>query len=92
MACIAIPYHKGWSATVNGKKVNIVKANGLYMAVPLEVGYNKIVLSYTIPGLKYGMMISGLALVVLIFWEKIRKYKRKQVRKYKRKKVRKKVR
>lgn len=92
MACIAIPYHKGWSATVNGKKVNIVKANGMYMAVPLEVGYNKIVLSYTIPGLKYGMMISGLALVVLIFWEKIRKYKRKQVRKYKRKKVRKKVR
>lgn len=56
------------------------------MAVLLEVGYNKIVLSYTIPGLKYGMMISGLALVVLIFWEKIRKYKRKQVRKYKRKK------
>jgi sensor histidine kinase regulating citrate/malate metabolism len=58
----------------------------MYMVVPLEVGYNKIKLSYTILGLKYGMMISGLALVVLIFWEKIRKYKRKQVRKYKRKK------
>lgn len=56
------------------------------MVVPLEVGYNKIKLSYTILGLKYGMMISGLALVVLIFLEKIRKYKRKQVRKYKRKK------
>lgn len=56
------------------------------MVVPLEVGYNKIKLSYTILGLKYGMMISGLALVVLIFWEKIRKSKRKQVRKYKRKK------
>ncbi len=56
---------------MNGKKkVNIVKANGMYMAVPLEVGYNKIVLSYTIPGLKYGMMISGLALVVLIFFGK----------------------
>lgn len=40
------------------------------MVVPLEVGYNKIKLSYTILGLKYGMMISGLALVVLIFWEK----------------------
>lgn len=48
------------------------------MAVLLEVGYNKIVLSYTIPGLKYGMMISGFALVVLIFWKQVRKYKRKK--------------
>ena len=57
-----------------------------------ENSYRKIIekdrhkIKYFIPGLKYGMMISGLALVVLIFWEKIRKYKRKQVRKYKRKK------
>lgn len=48
------------------------------MVVPLEVWYNKIVLSYTIPGLKCGMMISGCALVVLFFWKQVRKYKRKK--------------
>lgn len=37
------------------------------MVVPLEVGYNKIKLSYTILGLKYGMMISGLALGCIDF-------------------------
>lgn len=48
------------------------------MAVPLEVGYNKLVLSYTIPGLKYGMMISGFTLVVLVFWKTVRQHKRKK--------------
>lgn len=47
------------------------------MAVLLEVGYNKIVLSYTIPGLKCGMVISGCALVVLIFWKQVRNIKEK---------------
>ena len=61
------------------------------MAVLLEVGYNKIVLSYTIPGLKCGMVISGCGTGCIDFLEKS-KIQKETVRKYKRKKVRKKVR
>ena len=47
MLCIAIPYQKGWKAWVNGKETKIVKANGMYMAIPLKAGGNGIILHYT---------------------------------------------
>ena len=52
------------------KKVNIVKANGMYMAVPLEVGYNKIVLSYTHPGIKVWNDDFRIGTGCIDFWEK----------------------
>lgn len=62
----SIPYDEGWTATVNGKKVDIEKVNVGFMAVPVASGESKIVFEYETPGLKNGFIISGIALLVLI--------------------------
>ncbi len=55
---LSIPYSKGWTAYVNGKKTEILKANIMYMALPLQAGNNKIELRYTTPLLKEGILLS----------------------------------
>ena len=76
MLCIAIPYSKGWKASVNGKMVELVKANGMYMAVPLEIGYNEVMLQYRSVGLKEGTIISIITLFVLCIFIGIRLYRK----------------
>lgn len=62
----SVPYDKGWSATVNGKPVEIIKANVGFMAVAAPAGDNEIIFTYQTPGLSAGMMISLFALLLLI--------------------------
>lgn len=66
--CVAVPYHRGWSAKVNGKKTEIMQANGMYMALPIQKGSNRIQLEYRLPGQKTGGVISILC-VILLFGE-----------------------
>ena len=65
---IAVPYHRGWSARVNGKKTEIMQANGMYMALPIQKGSNRIQLEYRLPGQKAGGVISVIC-VILLFGE-----------------------
>lgn len=76
MLCIAIPYSKGWKASVNGKPVELVKANGMYMAVPLEIGYNEVILQYMSFGLKEGTMVSIITLFMLCLFIEARSYRK----------------
>ena len=62
----SIPYDDGWSAYVNDEQVDIEKVNVGFMAVPVGVGTSTIVFEYETPGLDTGLMISGIALLVLI--------------------------
>ena len=78
MLCIAIPYQKGWKAWVNGKETKIVKANGMYMAIPLKAGGNGIILHYTIPGLKEGVMVSGITILSLGVFGIVQIYQKKR--------------
>ncbi len=78
MLCIAIPYQKGWKAWVNGKETKIVKANGMYMAIPLKAGGNGIILHYTIPGLKEGAMVSGITILSLGVFGIVQIYQKKR--------------
>lgn len=64
----SVPYDEGWSATVNGKTVEIEKVNVGFMAVLVGEGENKIVFSYTTPALKQGIIISLIALAVFIVY------------------------
>lgn len=64
--CIAVPYHRGWSASVNGKKTEIIQANGMYMALPIKAGNNRIQLEYRLPGQKAGGVISVMCVMFLI--------------------------
>lgn len=64
----SVPYDKGWSATVNGKPVEILKANVGFMAVEISEGENEIRFDYTTPGLSLGIKISLVALGVLVVY------------------------
>lgn len=66
---ISIGYSNGWSAKVDGEEVEILKANGMFMAIPLTKGYHEIELNYNTPGIKTGIILSlagFLAFVCLI--------------------------
>lgn len=52
----SIPYENGWSAYVNGEKVDIEKVNVGFMAIRVNAGTNvKIEFKYRTPGLLLGM-------------------------------------
>lgn len=55
---ISIPYDKGWSILRNNKKVTVKHSLKGMMAVRLTQGNNKIVLTYHVPGLKLGVILS----------------------------------
>lgn len=66
---LSVPYSKGWTAFVDGKKQEILQANTMYMALSLKKGVHKIQLSYRTPGLESGIILSfgGWMLYVILF-------------------------
>ena len=72
----SIPNDKGFSATVNGEKTEIVTVNKAFVGIPLSEGENSIVISYTPPFFVPGVAVSivGLALALYeILKERFRK-------------------
>ncbi len=64
--CLSIPYADGWTAYVDGEKTEILKANTMYMALPLTKGSHKIELKYSTPLIKLSAVIATVALVVFV--------------------------
>ncbi len=68
----SIPYDAGWSATVDGKPVDVEKVNVGFMAVPVsgDGQEHTIEFTYETPGLEIGMIVSGCALLLtaLFLW------------------------
>ena len=62
----SIPYSKGWSATVNGRKAKVIKTNHAFVGLRLSSGKSDIVLKYRIPGLRQGLLITKLSLVFVL--------------------------
>ena len=54
----------GWTATVDGRKSRLVRGNHAFAAVWVPVGEHKIELTYTAPGLRTGVVVSILSIVV----------------------------
>ena len=75
--CLSLPYMKGWTAYVDGKKQEIKKANLMYMALDLTKGDHRITWIYHTPYLRIGACISagGIMILVLMIW-----YRKKQIR------------
>ncbi len=68
MAFFSVTYDEGWSATVNGEAVPIVKSSGL-MAVPVSGGDNHIVFHYTPPGGTAGIVLTAVSVLGLgVYW------------------------
>jgi len=65
--CINIPYSDGWTAYVNGKKVNTERVNVMKLGIILKKGNNNIILKYQTPGMKLGLMISIFTILILVF-------------------------
>ena len=64
----SIPYDEGWTATVNGKEAEIIKANVGFMAVKVEKGVSEIKFNYQTPYLLDGIKISTVSALVLIIY------------------------
>lgn len=62
-----IPFDKGWSATLNGKKIALKKAQNGFMKVDIPQGEGKIVLTFIPNGFKIGLVafFAGIALFIL---------------------------
>lgn len=46
---IPVPYEKGWSAQINGKRADVLRANYSFISIPIEAGDNEITLTYMPP-------------------------------------------
>ncbi len=62
-----IPYDKGWSATVNGKKVTVSQAQEGFMTVPIPKGSGTVTLTFIPNGFKTGLILSTIGLMLYIF-------------------------
>ena len=76
----SIPYEEGWSATVNGKPVEIERVNVGFMAVKVDAGVSEIRFNYNTPGLFGGLTVTlisaGIFLIYIIVIVLMNKKKR----------------
>lgn len=80
MLVLSIPYQKGWTAYVDGEKKELLRANYMYMGLPLEAGEHEVRLEFEIPGVYLALKImasaAGLFVVLLLVSFVRRKKKR----------------
>lgn len=60
-----IPYDKGFSATVDGQKTDVILTDVAFMSVWVEPGEHEIAFTYKTRGLTLGMVMSAMAVVTL---------------------------
>lgn len=70
----SIPFDKGWSAYVDGKKVNVMEAYGTFISLELPPGKHIIEFKFRTPGLIEGIVLSGIFFIALITYLFKRKY------------------
>ena len=63
---VAIPYSEGWKAKVDGKPVQIIKANIAFMAIPVTKGTHEIEMTYRTPNLTKGLVVSAAGIILYI--------------------------
>ncbi|MGX6978386.1 YfhO family protein [Vagococcus elongatus] len=65
-----IPYDKGWSAKVNGKKVEIKEFKNAFITLPLEKGVNTIELTFLPQGFLIGLLLCIGSILIFIIYER----------------------
>lgn len=71
-----IPYDKGWTATQNGKKIALTKAQDGFMKVNVKAGQGQVTLTYVPEGFQLGACLSLAGVLVFSGYYIIRKKKR----------------
>ncbi len=72
---LSIPYSKGWNVSVDGVKKELLPANVMYMALPLDAGSHHIILKYRTPYLGLGLLVSfsaGVLFLGIVYYYKKR--------------------
>ncbi len=64
----SVPYNKGWTATVNGKAVQVEKVNAGFMAIPVDEGVSEIRFNYKNTGLGLGIGVTLGAVAIFIIY------------------------
>jgi hypothetical protein len=63
---LADTFAPGWSGSLDGRPVPILRVNGLYRGVEVPPGEHEVVLKYETPGLRSGALLTLTALGVLL--------------------------
>jgi hypothetical protein len=58
----------GWTATVDGKRADVVRADYAFTAVPVDAGTHEVVLRYRPRSVRYGLIVTAEALVLMVIW------------------------
>lgn len=69
---LTIPYEKGWTIFVDGKKVSYYKILDSLIGIDLSKGYHELEMRYEVPGLKTGIFVSLFSLIILFVYERIK--------------------
>lgn len=64
----SIPYDKGWSIYVDGKKSELLKVNYGFIGAYLKEGKHNVVLKYQLPYVKISLAISTMGIVLIVVW------------------------
>ncbi|MBX0316843.1 YfhO family protein [Planococcus glaciei] len=72
---MSVPFSPGWTAKVDGEKVEPLEINSAFLGIPVTKGNHEIEIIYTTPYFKMGMMISMVTLFVLVVLSFIRRMK-----------------
>lgn len=59
-----VPYGEGWTAYIDGKKVDLEKANLGFMAIDVPSGNHLVLIEYETPNLREGALISCVGVVL----------------------------
>lgn len=65
LLCMSLPYSNGWTAYVDGARVDLLRTNIMLSGIELEAGTHMIKLVYRTPYIMSGLVISVSALSVL---------------------------
>ena len=79
---LSIPELDGWTAYLDGKEVELYKANTAFMGIELPAGEHVVELRYWLPGLTAGLAASGVGVVLFIgtilVWNRSSKRKKQE--------------
>lgn len=68
MLCAAVPYSGGWTAYIDGNKTETYRVNDMFVGIEVPEGEHDIVLKYVTPGIKTGIAISTLSVVIIVVY------------------------
>lgn len=66
-----IPFEKGWELTIDGEKTEMRRADYGFIACTVTAGDHEVVLSYHVPWLKEGAVLSAIFAGIYLLWSLI---------------------